>query len=93
MTDKSKELQELVVDKLIEVIRDGVTAVDKDGNKVTSPAPASYFTAAKDYLKQFPPKPEDVKTSPTGVLKQFVEEKTGRTTQLPFVEGLPFKQH
>jgi hypothetical protein len=53
--NKSTELQTALVDRLIKIVKDGVTVVDDEGQvQVVDPA-ASYLAVAKDYLKSFPP--------------------------------------
>jgi len=76
--DKASELKQALLDRLLEIVKTGVTVME-DGKPVTLTAPASYLSVAKDFLKAFPPSDLPESSAPVGILKQF-EKK------LPFSE-------
>lgn len=45
------ELHGMVAKELIDIIKNGIPQVDKDGNTVRIPAPASYIAQAVKFLK------------------------------------------
>lgn len=70
--DVSADLEDVVAEKLLEVIKDGQMVATEAGTvKVT--APASYFTAAVAFLKHKPPKSIPTAGSAKGKLKEFLE--------------------
>ena len=45
------QLHLLTAEKLIDIIKNGVDVLDKEGNVVNQPAPAAYIAAAIKFLK------------------------------------------
>ncbi len=70
--DVSGELEDIVAEQLLQVLKDGQTVATEAGTvKVT--APASYFTAAVAFLKHRPPKGQPAMGGAKGKLKSFLE--------------------
>lgn len=70
--DVSADLEDVVAEQLLDVIKNGQQVVVGEGTvKVT--APASYFTAAVAFLKHKPPKSIPTAGSAKGKLKEFLE--------------------
>jgi hypothetical protein len=81
--NKSTELRDALVDRLIKIVKDGVTVVDDEGQVQTVDPAASYLAVAKDYLKSFPPGSPNAGALPTsGELKGALAEMA--KPKLPF---------
>jgi hypothetical protein len=86
MTDstKSAEIRDALANQLLDILTKGVEEVDKEtGAIVRVTPPASYLAVAKDYLKTFPPIDLPTPKSPTGILKDFVDNRLPFPTPAP----------
>lgn len=70
--DISDKIEDAVGEALLDIIKNGQEVATEAG-KVRVSAPASYFTAAVQYLKHRPPKGQPAVGGAKGKLKEFLE--------------------
>ena len=88
--NKSTAIRDALASVLLDVLEKGASVADEEGNLVRATPAASYLTAAKDYLKQFPPSDLPTARSVSNELARFVNP-TGKG--LPFAASLETKGH
>lgn len=70
--DVSGKIEDAVAESLLDIIKNGQEVATEAG-KVRVSAPASYFTAAVQFLKHRPPRGQPAVGGAKGKLKEFLE--------------------